>query len=149
MDAIQRGPSPNAESLSRELDPDGALVAAGPWGSSRSMTAKRRAPCARHPGRAHRPLLTSARKQRGLWTATSGTVVGTPTLRPEDVARLARAYYHDDPQLIDETSARGEDGRWRYRDPRRHARGRCASAVPNSRNALTATGRGSSMGVWS
>jgi hypothetical protein len=30
-------------------------------------------------------------------------VVGTPTLRPEDVARLARAYYHADPQLIDES----------------------------------------------
>ena len=45
-------------------------------------------------------------------------VVGTPTLRPEDVARLARAYYHADPQLIDETSVRGEDGRWHYRDPR-------------------------------
>jgi hypothetical protein len=45
-------------------------------------------------------------------------VVGTPTLRLEDVARLARAYYHADPQVIDETSVRGEDGRWRYRDPR-------------------------------
>ena len=45
-------------------------------------------------------------------------VVGTPTLRPEDVVRLARAYYHADPQMIDEASVRGEDGRWRYRDPR-------------------------------
>ena len=34
------------------------------------------------------------------------------------MARLARAYYHADPQVIDETSVRGEDGRWRYRDPR-------------------------------
>ena len=46
-------------------------------------------------------------------------MVGTPAVRPELVARLARAYYHADPQLIDETSVRGEDGIWRDRDPRR------------------------------
>ena len=34
------------------------------------------------------------------------------------MVRLARAYYHADPQVIDETSVRGADGRWRYRDPR-------------------------------
>ena len=45
-------------------------------------------------------------------------VVGTPTLRPEDVVRLALAYYHADPQMINETSVRGEDGRWHYRDAR-------------------------------
>jgi len=56
-------------------------------------------------------------------------VVGTPTLRPEDVVRLARAYYHADPLVIDETSVRGEDGRWRERDARRHAGGGCASAA--------------------
>lgn len=39
-------------------------------------------------------------------------------MRPEQVARLARAYYHADPQVIDETSERCEDGIWRYRDPR-------------------------------
>jgi hypothetical protein len=50
--------------------------------------------------------------------APSGTVVGTPALCPEDVARLARALYHADPQVIDETSERGADGTWRYRDPR-------------------------------
>jgi hypothetical protein len=31
---------------------------------------------------------------------------------------LARSYYHADPQLIDETNVRGEDGIWHYRDPR-------------------------------
>jgi hypothetical protein len=46
-----------------------------------------------------------------LRTATSGTVVGPPTLRPEDVARLALAYNHTDSAAIDETSVRGEDGR--------------------------------------
>jgi hypothetical protein len=52
---------------------------------------------------------------------TSGAVVGTPTLRPEDEVRLARAYYHSDPHVIDETSMRGADGRWHYRDPRMRA----------------------------
>ena len=45
-------------------------------------------------------------------------VVGTPALRPDHVARLARASYHADPQVIDETSERAEDGTWHYRDPR-------------------------------
>jgi hypothetical protein len=84
-------------------------------------------PGARHPGGAHRPLLTAAREQRARGLRPPARV-GTPTLRPEDVARLARAYYHDDLQLIEETSVRGEDGRWRYRDPRRHARGGRAHA---------------------
>jgi hypothetical protein len=66
-------------------------------------------------------------------------VVGTPTLRPEDVARLARAYYHADPQLIDETSVRGEDGRWRYRDPRMRAEWRTRSPVPSSRECAHRT----------
>ncbi len=37
-------------------------------------------------------------------------VVGKPAVRLEQVARLARAYYHADPQVIDETSVRGDDG---------------------------------------
>jgi len=46
-------------------------------------------------------------------------VVGTPALLcPDHVARLARACYHADPQVIDEASVRGEDGVWRYCDPR-------------------------------
>jgi hypothetical protein len=45
-------------------------------------------------------------------------VVGTPALRPDHVARLARAYYHADPEVIDETSERAEDGTWHYLDPR-------------------------------
>jgi hypothetical protein len=55
-------------------------------------------------------------------------VVGTPAVRPEQVARLARAYNHADPQVIDETSVRGEDGVWRYPDPRMRA----ASRMPSS-----------------
>jgi hypothetical protein len=31
---------------------------------------------------------------------------------------LARSWYHTDLHLIDETSMRGEDGVWCYRDPR-------------------------------
>jgi hypothetical protein len=45
-------------------------------------------------------------------------IVGTPAVRPEQVARLARAYYHADPQVIDETCERSADGTWRYRDQR-------------------------------
>ena len=75
----------------------------------------------RHPCTPHGPLLTYAGLQRGLWTAISCGRVGMPTLRPEDVARLARAYYHADLLVIDETSVRGEDGRWHYRDLRMRA----------------------------
>lgn len=49
-------------------------------------------------------------------------VVGTPAVRPEQVARLARADSHADPQVIDETCERGDDGVWHYRDPRRPCR---------------------------
>lgn len=45
-------------------------------------------------------------------------VVGTPAVRPGQVVRLARAYYHADPQVINETSERTEGGTWRYRDAR-------------------------------
>ena len=45
-------------------------------------------------------------------------VVGTPAVRPEKVERLACAYYHADPQVVDEASVRGEDGVFHYRDPR-------------------------------
>jgi hypothetical protein len=45
-------------------------------------------------------------------------VVGTPAVRPEQIVRLARAYYRDDPQALDETAERGEDGAWNYRDAR-------------------------------
>jgi hypothetical protein len=48
-------------------------------------------------------------------------VVGTPAVARAQVARLARAYYHADLEVIDETSERGENGVWRYRDPRMRA----------------------------
>jgi hypothetical protein len=76
-------------------------------------------------------------------------VVGTPTLRPEDVARLARAYYHADPQVIDEKSTRGADGRWHYRDPRMRAEWPMRSRGPSSRSAPIATGPCGTTGAWS
>jgi hypothetical protein len=76
-------------------------------------------------------------------------VVGTLMLRPEDVARLARAYYHADPQLIDEASVHSEDGRWRYRDPRMRAEWRMRSPVPNSPNVCGAIVRCGMTGGWS
>jgi hypothetical protein len=58
-------------------------------------------------------------------------VVGTPAVRPEQVARLARAYYHADLEVINETSERGEKGVWRYRDPRMRAEWRTRSSGPS------------------
>jgi hypothetical protein len=45
-------------------------------------------------------------------------VVGTLTLSPADIARIARAYEHANSTAIDETSVRGADVRWRYHDQR-------------------------------
>ena len=58
-------------------------------------------------------------------------LVGTPAVRPEQVARLARSYYHTDSQIIDETSERGEDGIWRYPDLRMQAEWRTRSFGPS------------------
>ena len=76
-------------------------------------------------------------------------VVGAPTLRPEDVARLARAYYHADPQVIDETSVRGADGRWRYRDQRLQRVADARQPRGADESARIGIGRGSSTGAWS
>ena len=45
-------------------------------------------------------------------------VVGTPAVRPAWDVRLARAPYHTAPQRTRETSERGADGVWYYRDAR-------------------------------
>jgi hypothetical protein len=104
--------------LLHELDPDGRLTSGGRVGLITFKDCK--------PAMAE-ALGIPAERTGHFWGMRGSNaledcdvllVVGTPTLRPEDVARLARAYYHADPQLIDETSVRGEDGRWRYRDPR-------------------------------
>jgi hypothetical protein len=42
-------------------------------------------------------------------------VVGTPTLHPDDVYRMARALYHSDPNPVDPTAQRVY-GAWRYTD---------------------------------
>lgn len=49
-------------------------------------------------------------------------MVGASAVRPELISRLARVYYHADSAAINETSVRGEDGVWRYRDTRRPRR---------------------------
>ena len=101
-----------------------------------------------HPGTPHRPFL-ALRGSIALEDCDVLLVVGTPTLRPEDLARLARAYYHADPLVIDETSVRGEDGRWRYRDRAMRAEWPMRSPGRSSPNARTATGRCATMGGWS
>jgi hypothetical protein len=46
-------------------------------------------------------------------------VVGTPTLPPDEVARLGRALYQDDQEpILDGTAAEGEHGLHHYLDPR-------------------------------
>jgi hypothetical protein len=75
--------------------------------------------------------------------------VGTPAVRSEQVARLDCAYYYEDPQVIDETSARDALGVFRYRDPRRPRR--VANALIRAEldvRALTATGHFGMMGGW-
>lgn len=54
-----------------------------------------------HPGTPHGALLPAARKPPVHRTATScwsSARLGTPAVRPEQVARLTRAYYHEDPE---------------------------------------------------
>jgi hypothetical protein len=119
-----RAPLPSAVSL---LDPDGTLTACGQVGLITHKDCK--------PAMAE-ALGIPADRTGHFWGMRGSNalekcdillVVGTPAVRPELIARLARAYYHADPQLIDETSVRGEDGRWRYRDPRMRAEWRMRS----------------------
>jgi hypothetical protein len=112
------GVSPSATSISASSGPDGTHLAAERVGLITFKDCKAASPvrsASRRTARATSPGCAKASRSR---TATYGTVFGTPTLRPEDVARLARAYYHSDPHVIDETSVCGEDGRWHYRDAR-------------------------------
>lgn len=118
MDETWHGRQPKCRYLLRELDPNGALVAAGRVGLITHKACK--------PAMAE-ALGIPADRTGHFWGMRGSNalekchillVVGTPAVRPELIARLARAYYHADPQLIDETSVRGEDGVWHYRDPR-------------------------------
>jgi hypothetical protein len=118
MGATWRAPQPACRYLLRKLDPDGALVAAGRVGlithkdCERAMAEALGIP-------AHRTgHFWGMRGSNALEDCDVLLVVGTPAVRPEHVARLARAFYHADPEVIDEASERGEDGIWRYRDPR-------------------------------
>jgi hypothetical protein len=102
--------SPSAASFLIEFDPNGTLAAAGRVGLitfkgckpglARRSGSRRSAPAISH-GCAGETLLADCNIL---------LLVGTPPLSPEDLARLARAYHHADPHLIDETSVRGEDG---------------------------------------
>src|SRR5690242_13653437 len=109
--AIWRELSPSAASASRELDPDGTLAAAERMGLITFKDCKAAlAEALSIP--AHRTgHFSRLRESLALEQCDILLVVGTPTLRPEDVARQARAYYHADSAVIDETSMRGEDGR--------------------------------------
>jgi putative DNA primase/helicase len=104
--------------LHRE-DPEGTLAASGQIGLISFKT------CVDQMGEA-----LGIPKERRLWfwgargsNALEGCrlllVVGTPTLRPGETARLARALWRHDPVPIDETAIRdAETGAWRYVDAR-------------------------------
>jgi hypothetical protein len=110
--------SPSAESLSREFDPDGGGRASGHVGLITHKDCERASPvrsASRHIGRGISPVCAAPMRWRG---ATSCSSWGRPRCARAHVARLARAYYHADLEVIDETSERGADGAWRYRGPR-------------------------------
>ena len=133
--------------LLRELDPDGTLRASERVGLITFKDCKP-ALAAALGIPAHRTgHFWGMRESLALEDCDVLLVVGTPTLRPEDVARLARAYYHADSSAIDETSVRGEDGRWHYHDPRMQPRGRCAHARGARHACAHGIGRGSSTGA--
>jgi hypothetical protein len=118
MAATWRGRSPSAGSASRELDPEGTLVASGRVGLITHKDCKRALAEALGIPAHHTGHFWGMRESLQLQDCNILLVVGTPAVRPEQVARLARAYYHADLQVIDETCERGEDGAFRYRDPR-------------------------------
>jgi hypothetical protein len=147
MVGIWRGRQPKCRYLLHELDPDGTLAAAGHVGLITFKDCKA----------AMAEALGIPTERTGHFSRLCGSnaledcdillVMGTQTLRPADLARLARAYYHADPQLIDETSVRGEDGSFHYRDPRRRSqRGQCAHPGRADESVPIATGRGSFCG---
>jgi hypothetical protein len=104
--------------LLRELDPDGTYLAAERVGLITFKDCKAAMAEALGIPAYRTGHFWGMRGSNALEDCDVLLVVGTPTLRPEDVARLARAYYHADPAVIDETSVRGADGRWHYRDAR-------------------------------
>ncbi|HEU5375523.1 MAG TPA: hypothetical protein VFV38_08805 [Ktedonobacteraceae bacterium] len=72
---------------------------------------------------------TATRKRRGYYWNMRGSnemedceiliCLGTPTLRPDEVIRLARALWHDDPEPINPASNKDEEtGKYIYEDPR-------------------------------
>jgi hypothetical protein len=104
--------------LLRELDPEGTTRAAVQVGLVTHKDCERALTEALDIPENRTGHFWGMRGSNRLEDCTILLVVGTPALRPDHVARLARAYYHADPQVIDETSERAEDGAFRYRDPR-------------------------------
>jgi hypothetical protein len=96
--------------LLRELDPDGRLVASGRVGLITHKDCERAMAEALGIPEHRTGHFWGMRESLSLEDCDMLLVVGTPAVRPEQVARLARAYYYEDPQVIDETSVRGEDG---------------------------------------
>jgi hypothetical protein len=115
--------------LLRELDPKGEELAAGRVGLITHKGCEQ--PLAEAIGIPyHDPALPEGTGRVGrtghfwgirgsnrLEDCTILLVVGTPALQPDDVLRMARALYADDPVPLDE-ACDANSGDWRYRDSR-------------------------------
>lgn len=119
--------------LLARYDPDGSKAAAGKVGLISFMTCVDEIAAALNipetvevPGE-HGETVTH--KRRGYYWNMRGSnemedceiliCLGTPTLRPDEVIRLARALWHDDPKPINPASNKDEEtGKYIYEDPR-------------------------------
>lgn len=107
-----------ARYLLRELDPDGEAAAAGRVGLISYKDCVDAIGEALGIAEQHRLHFWGARGSNQLADCTILLVIGTPTVHPDTVTRLARALWRDDPQPIDPTP-RTENGKISgYVDPR-------------------------------
>ena len=84
--------------LLRELDPEGSALAAAQVGVITHKDCERALAEALGIPEHRSGHFWGMRGSNRLEDCTILLVVGTPALRPEHVARLARAYYHADPR---------------------------------------------------
>jgi hypothetical protein len=112
--------------LLRELDPTGEELAAGRVGLITHQGCERvlaeaigipYSDPAQPEGAGHTGHFWGIRGSNRLETCTILLIVGTPSLQPEDVKRMARALYADDPAPLDE-GCDAHSGDWRYHDTR-------------------------------
>ncbi|HEY7346988.1 MAG TPA: hypothetical protein VH599_01620 [Ktedonobacterales bacterium] len=105
--------------LLRREDPEGMLAASGQIGLISFKGCVDALGEALGISKERRLWFWGARGSNALEDCRLLLVVGTPTLRPSETARLARALWRHDPVPIDEMATRdAETGAWRYADAR-------------------------------